>query len=604
VGRGARLGPDALAGGSFPDARTLDAAVPDRPAIARRVDGHALWVNSAALSAARSRPRRRIPRAAHPAAPDGSPSGVLVDNAMALVVERAPEADGRGPRALAREGAAACARAGLTEVQDASGYDADGIAALQRLASRGALPIRVYATVSPDPRAAASSARGPHVGGGDDFLTVRAIKAYADGALGSRGAALLATTPTNPGKRGLLVTPPERLAEVALAARRAGWQLWIHAIGDRGNRVALDAYEKAAAALPRRPAGADRPRIEHAQVIARDDFARFARLSVIASIPAGPRDVRHAMGGGPPRPGAHRRRIRVAPAHAGGRAASREAATLRSRPRARSRDLRGGHAARPGRQPSRRMAAADRLTRAEASRSTRRAPPGRPSRRRGAARSPPERRGPHRLSADPLTAPESEIAAIRRVHDDRRRPRRIRAASAMSVGGRRPPPGGSSPAGLAAALSFFVPRRRAACRPGRRAAEVRPEQPTATPRAARAWWRRRSSPAACAIRACSPPCARVPRHLFVDAGDRASAYDDHPLPIGGRQTISQPYIVALMSELLALRPESRVLGDRNRLGLPERGPRGAGARGLLDRDHPGSSPGRPPTSCGRSATRT
>lgn len=273
-------------GREFPDARALDAAVPDRPAIARRVDGHAIWVNTAALSAAKITAATKDPEGGRILRrPDGSPSGVLVDNAMALVVGAAPPPTDADIERWLAEGAAACARAGLTEVQDASGYRPDEIAALERLAARGALPIRVYATVSPSPESLPQSlARGRRSGGGDDFLTIRAIKSYADGALGSRGAALLADYSDEPGKRGLLVTPPERLAEVATEARRAGWQLWIHAIGDRGNRVALDAYEKAAAAVPRAPEGGDRPRIEHAQVVAPDDFPRFARLSVIASI--------------------------------------------------------------------------------------------------------------------------------------------------------------------------------------------------------------------------------------------------------------------------------------------------------------------------------
>jgi hypothetical protein len=175
----------------------------------------------------------------------------------------------------------ACARAGLTEVQDASGYGSDEIAALERLAARRELPIRVYATVSPE---AASLAlffsKGIRVGSGDDFLTVRAIKAYADGALGSRGAALLADYSDEPGKQGLLVTPPERLEEVARQARDHGWQLWIHAIGDRGSRVALDALQKAGAA----GGTATRPRIEHAQVVAAEDIPRFGRENVIASV--------------------------------------------------------------------------------------------------------------------------------------------------------------------------------------------------------------------------------------------------------------------------------------------------------------------------------
>jgi len=273
-------------GREFPDARALDAAVPDRPALARRVDGHAIWVNSAALKAARVDASTKDPDGGRILRrQDGSPSGVLVDNAMALVGRAKPPPTAADVERWLTEGAEACARAGLTEVQDASGYEPASIAALERLAERSALPVRIYATVSPSPDTLPKAlARGRRGGKPGDFLTVRAIKSYADGALGSRGAALLADYSDEPGKRGLLVTPPERLAEVATAARRAGWQSWIHAIGDRGNKVALDAYEKAAAAIPKSPEGGDRPRIEHAQVIAPDDFARFARLSVIASI--------------------------------------------------------------------------------------------------------------------------------------------------------------------------------------------------------------------------------------------------------------------------------------------------------------------------------
>jgi predicted amidohydrolase YtcJ len=270
----------------FPDARDLDAVLPDRPAAARRVDGHALWVNTAALKAARIDASTKDPdggRILRRA--DGSPSGVLVDNAMELAVKAMPEATSADRERWLAAGANACARVGLTEVQDASGYDADGVAALEHLASRGALPIRVYATVSPDPaQLTAFLAKGARIGGGPDFLTVRAIKAYADGALGSRGAALLEDYSDEPGHRGLLLTPPERLAAVALEARKAGWQLWVHAIGDRGNRIVLDAYQSAASAAPSAPEGGQRPRIEHAQVIAPDDFPRFARIGVIASI--------------------------------------------------------------------------------------------------------------------------------------------------------------------------------------------------------------------------------------------------------------------------------------------------------------------------------
>lgn len=274
------------AGQRFPDARDLDAVLPDRPAAAARVDGHAVWVNSAALRAAgidRGTPDPaggRILRR-----PDGTPSGVLVDGAADLVhrVMPAPSPADRERRLLG--GALACARAGLTQVQDASRYGPESLRALERLASRGQLPIRVYATVSAEPQELAESfRRGIRVGSGSDFLTVRAVKVLADGALGSRGAALLEDYSDEPGRRGLLVTEPSRLEAIALEARKKGWQVWIHAIGDRANRIALDAFRKAAAAVPTPPSGDGRPRIEHAQVLAPADIARFAAEGVIASV--------------------------------------------------------------------------------------------------------------------------------------------------------------------------------------------------------------------------------------------------------------------------------------------------------------------------------
>jgi predicted amidohydrolase YtcJ len=273
-------------GKAFPDAAALDAALPGRVVVARRVDGHAVWVSSAALAAAgitastADPPGGRILRRA-----DESPSGVLVDNAMDLLD---PVTPAQTPADLERRFLAAtrsCARAGLTEVQDASGYGADEIAALERLAAAGSLPIRVYATISPEPASLSSFfAKGPRVGRGGDFLTVRAIKAVSDGALGSRGAALLEDYSDETGRRGLLVTPPERLSEVARQARQAGWQLWIHAIGDQGNRISLDAFRDAGKSSPQAPPGGQRPRIEHAQVLDPQDIPRFAREGVIASI--------------------------------------------------------------------------------------------------------------------------------------------------------------------------------------------------------------------------------------------------------------------------------------------------------------------------------
>jgi predicted amidohydrolase YtcJ len=273
-------------GEKFPDARDLDAVLPDRPVVARRVDGHAIWVNTAALRAASIDAATpdpdggRIVRRA-----DGSASGVLVDRATDLMERVLPAATVADFERRILAAASACAKTGLTEVQDASHYGPSEIAALGNLADTGALPIRVYATVSNEAKDIAGFfAKGPRIGRGSDFLTVRAIKVLADGALGSRGAALLADYSDEPGNRGLLVTPPERLDELARQARENGWQLWIHAIGDRGNRFALDAFARAAAAVPDAPAGGRRPRIEHAQILAPGDIPRFAREGVIASV--------------------------------------------------------------------------------------------------------------------------------------------------------------------------------------------------------------------------------------------------------------------------------------------------------------------------------
>lgn len=273
-------------GQKFPDARDLDAAVSDRPALASRVDGHAVWVNTKALETAKidaSTPDPdggRILRR-----PDGTPSGVFVDNATGLVARAMPAASPADFERRILAAARACAKTGLTEVQDASHYGSAEIEILEKLARKGELPIRIYATVSNDAKELPGFfAAGARVGRGGDFVTVRAVKALADGALGSRGAALLSDYSDEPGNRGLLVTPPARLDELARQAREKGWQLWVHAIGDRGNRVALEAFEKAAAAVPKSPPGGDRPRIEHAQVVALSDIPRFARDGVIASI--------------------------------------------------------------------------------------------------------------------------------------------------------------------------------------------------------------------------------------------------------------------------------------------------------------------------------
>ena len=267
-------------GGAFPAAAELSAVSPDNPVVLSRVDGHALWVNDAAMAragitAATEDPDGgKIVRGA-----GGKPAGIFIDNAEDLISKAIPSPTPARSRRLLAAGMNAAAAAGLTGVGDAGGFGREGIEVLRTMAKAGDLPIRVYATVGAGSKDLDAILAEPPIREGR--LTVRAVKVYADGALGSRGAALLSDYADDPGNRGLLVTRAAELERVALASAKAGWQLWTHAIGDRGNRLALDACEKALKAV--RPVG-PRFRVEHAQVVSPEDVRRFAALKVIASI--------------------------------------------------------------------------------------------------------------------------------------------------------------------------------------------------------------------------------------------------------------------------------------------------------------------------------
>ena len=159
-----------------------------------------------------------------------------------------------------------------------AGAGPETIRAVRELIDEKRFPIRIYTMIADDPHALDDwFARGPLIGYGGR-LTIRSVKLYADGALGSRGAALLAPYDDDPGNSGLLVSKPEHLLDVARRARAAGFQVNTHAIGDRGVRNVIDAYEGAGV----RPT--DRFRVEHFQVVSPTDFARMARDGIIASM--------------------------------------------------------------------------------------------------------------------------------------------------------------------------------------------------------------------------------------------------------------------------------------------------------------------------------
>ncbi len=266
--------------GRFPTAVELDAAHAVRPAWFVRVDGHAGWANSMALKAAgitratRDPPGGRILRD-----PSGNPTGILVDAAMQLVERHIPP-----PSAGEREQALAAglnhlASLGITGVHDMGVSPADW-ALFRSFGDEGRLTLRITGYAAGMEAMEAISPLRPTGWLYADRLRLQGIKLYADGALGSRGAWLLAPYADEPTTRGLQFLDDARMKNLFSRANFLGYQVAVHAIGDAANRQALDSFAEI------RPAYGDRlrNRIEHAQVIALDDIPRFARIGIVASV--------------------------------------------------------------------------------------------------------------------------------------------------------------------------------------------------------------------------------------------------------------------------------------------------------------------------------
>jgi predicted amidohydrolase YtcJ len=263
----------------FPSADDIDAVVASRPVWLRRIDGHAGWANSKALELAgidADTPDPvggRIMRDSR-----GRATGVLVDKAMGLVESRIPSPDRQSIRKAYRRAIGALLPLGVTSVHDA-GIDRLHAEVLMSMADDNELAIRVYAMLS-DAGANLDAFPQPIREYGNDHLDIAAVKLYTDGALGSRGAALLESYDDDAENRGLPFWTRRELDTFVMKANDKGFQVGIHAIGDLGNRMALDAIDRA----QRGAASPLRNRVEHAQVIAPDDIPRFAALGVIASM--------------------------------------------------------------------------------------------------------------------------------------------------------------------------------------------------------------------------------------------------------------------------------------------------------------------------------
>jgi predicted amidohydrolase YtcJ len=268
----------------FPTADKLDSAAPDNPVYLTRVDGHAGLANHKALAAGGVTRETKDPDGGEIIRDtDGTPSGVLVDRAQQLVASKIPPSSREQIVEQILLADKECRRLGLTTIGDAGAPGELVEQGYKPLIDTGRLQTRIYAMLSGSlDELRPYFARGPTANYGDYHLMVRAVKLYADGALGSYGAALLEPYSDRPETRGLLVTPPEELYEKTLAASKAGFQTCIHAIGDRANREVLDIFERVEKEVP--GAKALRMRDEHAQILDEHDIARFARLNVIASM--------------------------------------------------------------------------------------------------------------------------------------------------------------------------------------------------------------------------------------------------------------------------------------------------------------------------------
>ncbi len=264
-------------GGDFPDHTALTKAAPDRPVYLTRVDGHAAWVNKRALEIAgitRETPDPMGGKIVRDA--KGDATGILIDRAQGLVSSKIPPATDDQIRQRLRAAALECAKLGMTSVHDA-GVSAQVLRAYKQLVAEKLLPVRVYAMIGGEgPLWQEYLKRGPEVG---EYLTVRSIKLVADGAMGSRGAAFWQPYSDDPGNSGLLILKQETIEKVSREAAAKGFQVATHAIGDRANRVALDAYGAVLGENNNK-----RFRIEHAQAVSLPDFEKFRRFGVIASM--------------------------------------------------------------------------------------------------------------------------------------------------------------------------------------------------------------------------------------------------------------------------------------------------------------------------------
>lgn len=266
----------------FPTAEELDQVEKERPVWLSRVDGHAGWANSKAMELAGIDVDTPDPDGGKIIRDEnGAPTGVFIDAAMRLIEEVIPEPTEETQKRALEEALQQMRSHGLTTVHDA-GVSIDTLRLYKQYADRDSLTTRIYGMISGTGATFDTlSQDGPVKSYADDLLALRSVKLYADGALGSRGAAMIEPYSDEPGNRGLLFTSEEEMTAQILKTASAGFQTNVHAIGDRANRIVLNAFANVRDSLGRQNL---RHRIEHAQIVAPDDIPRFKSLDIIASM--------------------------------------------------------------------------------------------------------------------------------------------------------------------------------------------------------------------------------------------------------------------------------------------------------------------------------
>jgi predicted amidohydrolase YtcJ len=266
----------------FPTAQELDTAVSDRPVWLSRVDGHAGWANSVAMQLAGiTRDTPDPDGGAIIKDASGEPTGVFIDKAMDLIEAYIPSPSIEEQRMALEASLAEMRSVGLTGVHDA-GTGVTAFQLMKELADAGLLTTRIYGMISGSGSVFDElSQNGPITGYANDRLYLRSVKIYSDGALGSRGAAMIEPYSDDPGNYGLLFNTEEEFTAMIEKVVTAGYQAGIHAIGDNGNRTILNAFERV-----RNTYGEHglRHRIEHSQIVSLDDIPRFKELDIIASM--------------------------------------------------------------------------------------------------------------------------------------------------------------------------------------------------------------------------------------------------------------------------------------------------------------------------------